>query len=144
MQLTLVVWSTWVAKSMPLTSQYGKQDGIMKRVLSAKFTQDDDINKVLLDTGTRTIGEANAKGILLSNRILTGVTTCSGQGQVGHRRKQTWYSVDGHSTWTIAIKLSFIDIVYTCIMVMYYMWMYSYCSHNAKQQIDLDILLFKT
>ena len=37
------------------------QDGIMKRVLSAKFTHDDDIKKVLLDTGTRTIGEANAK-----------------------------------------------------------------------------------
>ena len=36
-----------------------KQDGIMKRVISAKFTHDDDIKKVLLDTGTRTIGEAN-------------------------------------------------------------------------------------
>ena len=38
-----------------------KQDDIMKSVLNAKFTQHDDLRKALLDTGTKTIAEANAK-----------------------------------------------------------------------------------
>ena len=38
-----------------------KEDDIMKSVLNAKFTQHDDLRKALLDTGTKTIAEANAK-----------------------------------------------------------------------------------
>ena len=38
-----------------------KQDDIMKSALNAKFTQLDDLRKALLDTGTKTIAEANAK-----------------------------------------------------------------------------------
>ena len=38
-----------------------KQDGIMKRTLHAKFTQHVDLIKLLVDTGTKTLAEANSK-----------------------------------------------------------------------------------
>jgi len=38
-----------------------KQDDIMKRVLFAKFSQHDDLSKLLLDTGTKTLAEANSR-----------------------------------------------------------------------------------
>ena len=37
------------------------QDDIMRRVLFAKFSQHDDLSKLLLDTGTKTLAEANSK-----------------------------------------------------------------------------------